>query len=92
MGTLPHIYKSLQILKRRQNLGSYTEILFVDLKSAFDSVDHNILSTIIREDAYLPSWVKNFVYKIYGNSFITPVIQSNDGFQELYVRVNRGVL
>ena len=57
-------------------MGKYTEVVFVDLKSAFDSVSHEILSRLIFNDDQLPTWFKGFVFKIYGNSFITPTYRS----------------
>ncbi len=66
--------------------------MFIDLKSAFDSVEHRILRDMIISDERLPSWFKSFVFKIYKNTWITPTIMSEDLVKNESVKVNKGVI
>ena len=60
-------------------------VLFVDLKQAYDSVDHELLFKVLK-DAGVDNPIVNTIMKIYSNAFI-----SND-LLELCMCVNRGLL
>jgi hypothetical protein len=92
MGTLPHVCSAIETLRKRQNLGLYTEVIYFDLKSAFDTVDHAILREKLVSDVRLPSWFKSFIFKVYGNTYITPTLSSIRIAKYESVKVNRGVV
>ena len=72
-------------------LGKYTEVLFIDFRSAFDTIDHHKLEQLILNDTRLPGWFKAFVYKVFGNCYITPSIEDEKFARQFAVKVNRGV-
>ncbi|KAI5148113.1 hypothetical protein ENBRE01_3047, partial [Enteropsectra breve] len=62
--------------------------MWIDVKKAYDSIDHEYMKTIL-ENLALPSWIKNFIKNLMGKWNIQ-IIYDNKNI--IKVPINRGIL